>query len=220
LSAWAAPGLIKWTFVWWLPPTEICRNVKRNEFRSDLYYRLNVFPIPLPPLRERREDIPALVKHYVEIYARRMNKQIECVCPETMRALVSYQWPGNIRELQNFIERSVTSLPGHSGTSSRELDECRRSALDGAITLEDAERDHIRKLLSKPRWVVAGRMGGRTFGSQEIHTLFSYAKAGHLAHNKNPFRRSRVGITREPIFSDLIGNSNSWDVLRRTKPTT
>src|SRR6202048_4309307 len=81
--------------------------VKRNEFRSDLYYRLNVFPVPLPPLRERRGDIPALVEHFVEIYARRMGKQIEHISPETMSELTSYAWPGNIRELQNFIERSV-----------------------------------------------------------------------------------------------------------------
>src|SRR6266446_5005397 len=81
--------------------------VKRSEFRSDLYYRLNVFPIPLPPLRARREDLPALVEHFVEVYARRMDKQIEHIPPETMSALSSYQWPGNIRELQNLIERAV-----------------------------------------------------------------------------------------------------------------
>src|SRR2546426_11980656 len=81
--------------------------VKRREFRSDLYYRLNVFPISLPPLRARREDMPALVEHFVEIYARRMSKQIETIPPATMSALASYEWPGNIRELQNFIERSV-----------------------------------------------------------------------------------------------------------------
>src|SRR5438034_9961708 len=80
--------------------------VKRNEFRSDLYYRLNVFPVPLPPLRERREDIPALVEHFVEIYARRMGKQIDRISPETMSDITSNPWPGNIRELQNFIERS------------------------------------------------------------------------------------------------------------------
>src|SRR5271168_1352842 len=81
--------------------------VKRNEFRSDLYYRLNVFPIQLPPLRARREDIPALVTHFVGIYGQRMGKQIDYVPPETMSALRSHLWPGNIRELQNFIERSV-----------------------------------------------------------------------------------------------------------------
>ncbi len=87
--------------------------VKRNDFRSDLYYRLNVFPVPLPPLRARREDIPALVKHFVEIYARRMGKQIDCISPETMSELTSYPWPGNIRELQNFIERSVILTSGN-----------------------------------------------------------------------------------------------------------
>src|ERR1700731_4835436 len=87
--------------------------VKRNEFRSDLYYRLNVFPIPLPALRERREDIPALVEHFVEIYSRRMDKQIEHIPPEAMAALCSYDWPGNIRELQNFIERSVILTSGN-----------------------------------------------------------------------------------------------------------
>ena len=87
--------------------------VKRNEFRSDLYYRLDVFPIPLPPLRERREDIPALVEHFVEIYARRMGREIAHIPAETMSALVSYFWPGNIRELQNFIERSVILTSGN-----------------------------------------------------------------------------------------------------------
>ncbi len=81
--------------------------VQRSAFRSDLYYRLNVFPILLPPLRARPEDIPALVAHFVEIFGRRMSKPIEHVPPETMSALRSYQWPGNIRELQNLIERAV-----------------------------------------------------------------------------------------------------------------
>ncbi len=81
--------------------------VNRDQFREDLYYRLNVFPVLLPPLRQRREDIPALVKHFVEIFGRRLGRQIEYIPPETMFALSSYQWPGNIRELQNLIERAV-----------------------------------------------------------------------------------------------------------------
>ncbi len=87
--------------------------VKRNEFRSDLYDGLNVFPITLPPLRARREDIPALVTHFVELYSRRMGKQIERISAETMSTLSSYQWPRNIRELQNFIERSVILTSGN-----------------------------------------------------------------------------------------------------------
>src|SRR6266568_3077756 len=86
---------------------DLTEMVKNGQFRSDLYFRLNVFPVPLPPLRARREDIPTLVEHFVEIYARRMGKQIDLISPETMSELTSYPWPGNIRELQNFIERSV-----------------------------------------------------------------------------------------------------------------
>src|SRR5260221_3905855 len=122
--------------------------VKRNEFRSDLYYRLNVLPISLPPLRERREDIPALVEHFVEIYSRRMDKQIDEIPPETMSALTSYQWPGNIRELQNFMERSVIVTSGN--VLRPPLTSLRSAAAVesiGAITMVDAERDHILKTL-------------------------------------------------------------------------
>ena len=86
---------------------DLAEMVNHGEFRSDLYYRLNVFPVLLPPLRERREDIPTLVTHFVEIYGRRIGRQIGSIPPATMSALTSYQWPGNIRELQNLIERAV-----------------------------------------------------------------------------------------------------------------
>jgi len=131
--------------------------VKRNEFRSDLYYRLNVFPIPLPPLRGRREDIPALVTHFVELYGRRMGKQIESIPSETMRALSSYQWPGNIRELQNFIERSVILTSGNTLCPPlAELERLPKTESLGAITLEEAEREHIFRALERCRWRIRG----------------------------------------------------------------
>jgi formate hydrogenlyase transcriptional activator len=157
--------------------------VKRNEFRSDLYYRLNVFPIPLPPLRARHEDIPALVEHFVEIYARRMGKQIERIAPETMSALLSYQWPGNIRELQNFIERSVILTSGnvlHPPLAS--LNSAAEAESLGPITLEDAERDHIRKTLEQTRWVVAGPNGAAARLGIKRSTLY--------------FRMQKLGISR------------------------
>lgn len=157
--------------------------VKRNEFRSDLYYRLNVFPIPLPPLRERREDIPALVEHFVETYTRRMDKRIEHIPPETMSTLVSYQWPGNIRELQNFIERSVILTSGnvlHPPLTS--LKSAPEPESLGAITLEDAERDHIRKTLEQTRWVVAGPNGAAARLGIKRSTLY--------------FRMQKLGISR------------------------
>ena len=157
--------------------------VKGNEFRSDLYYRLNVFPIPLPPLRARREDIPALVQYFVEIYARRMGKEIEHIPPETMSALVSYQWPGNIRELQNFIERSIILTSGnvlHPPLAS--LKSAAEAESLGPITLEDAERDHIRKTLEQTRWVVAGPNGAAARLGIKRSTLY--------------FRMQKLGISR------------------------
>jgi formate hydrogenlyase transcriptional activator len=157
--------------------------VKRNEFRSDLYYRLNVFPVSLPPLRERREDIPALVEHFVEILARRMGKQIENIPPDTMTALTSYEWPGNIRELQNFIERSVILSTGD--VLRPPLAELKRGPevqSVGAITLEDAERDHIRKTLEQTRWVVAGPNGAAARLGIKRSTLY--------------FRMQKLGISR------------------------
>jgi formate hydrogenlyase transcriptional activator len=163
--------------------------VKRNEFRSDLYYRLNVFPITLPPLRERREDIPALVEHFVEIYAHRMNKQIEHISPETIYALVSHQWPGNIRELQNFIERSVIFTSGN--ILQPPLASLTSNAVEvhsaGAVTLEDAERDHIRRALEETRWVVAGPKGAAArLGIKRSTLYFRMQKLGISRANKDP----------------------------------
>jgi len=162
--------------------------VKRNEFRSDLYYRLNVFPIPLPPLRERQEDIPALVTHFVEILGRRMGKQIENIPPEAMSALTSHEWPGNIRELQNFIERSVILSAGAVlRPPLAELKRCPEVQSMGAITLEEAERDHIRKTLVQTRWVVAGPNGAAArLGIKRSTLYFRMQKLGISRANKDP----------------------------------
>jgi formate hydrogenlyase transcriptional activator len=157
--------------------------VKRNEFRSDLYYRLNVFPVPLPPLRARREDIPALVQHFVEIYARRIGKQIDQISPQTMSELTSYAWPGNIRELQNFIERSVILTSGNVLDSPlASLRSAAEAVSVGPITLEDAERDHIRKTLEQTRWVVSGPNGAAARLGIKRSTLY--------------FRMQKLGISR------------------------
>jgi len=162
--------------------------VKRNEFRSDLYYRLNVFPVPLPPLRARREDIPALVEHFVDIYARRMSKQIDQISPQTMSELTSYTWPGNIRELQNFIERSVILTSGNVLESPlASLRNPAEAESLGPTTMEDAEREHIRKILEQTRWVVAGPNGAAArLGIKRSTLYFRMQKLGISRTNRDP----------------------------------
>jgi formate hydrogenlyase transcriptional activator len=132
----------------------------RGDFRSDLYYRLNVFPIMLPPLRERSEDIPALVAHFVEIYGRRMSREIEHIPPTTMSALTSYHWPGNIRELQNLIERAV--ILSNDGVLPNPLptgETLAPPATSSATTLRDSERILILHTLESVGWVIGGSKG-------------------------------------------------------------
>jgi len=148
--------------------------VSKKRFRSDLYYRLNVFPITLPPLRNRLEDIPPLVLHFVRTYADQMGKQIDEVPAGVMEALVNHFWPGNIRELKNFIERSVILTSGK--VLRPPLDSLKRTAeteSPGAITLADAEREHIRKTLEQTRWVVAGDDGAAARLGIKRSTLYS-----------------------------------------------
>ena len=141
---------------------DLASMVKEATFRDDLYYRLKVFPIQVPALRQRTEDIPQLVWHFTRYYARRMNKAIEEIPEKAMDALVKYRWPGNVRELQNFIERAVILSPCevlHAPIS--ELDPCApyaqsNSRLSG---LAELERDHIVRALKASNWVVGGPSG-------------------------------------------------------------
>lgn len=136
--------------------------VKQGTFREDLYYRLNVFPILVPALRQRVEDIPMLVRYFTEQYARRMNKQIDEIPQSTMDALVRYAWPGNVRELQNFIERAVILSP-HSTlrapTFELEPQPVPEKSAIRMTGLEEVERDHIVRALEASNWVVGGRNG-------------------------------------------------------------
>jgi formate hydrogenlyase transcriptional activator len=133
--------------------------VAARTFRSDLYYRLRVFPLLMPPLRERQEDIPALVRYFVEKHARRMNRAVETIPAETLDLLVRYAWPGNIRELENLIERAVIVSPGP--VLRVPLNEVKPPSepLSENLTLRAAERDHILRALDATNWVLAGPRG-------------------------------------------------------------
>lgn len=140
---------------------DLTKMVANKEFRSDLYFRLNVFPIFLPPLRDRREDIPLLASAFVKTYAARMHKSIETIPSPTMKALQQYHWPGNIRELQNFIERAVILSPGTVLLAPVSDLQSANHAMEHAepVTLNEAESEHILKILRETHWVVGGPRG-------------------------------------------------------------
>src|SRR5262249_33888905 len=142
---------------------DLARMVGDGTFRADLDYRLNVFPVLLPPLRERPDDIPRLVRHFTQRFARRVGRRIESIPSEVMGALTRYAWPGNVRELQNVIERAVILSPGPSlQVSLSDLQPAAAPAPEpaaAAVTLADAEREHIRGALRETGWVVGGPKG-------------------------------------------------------------
>jgi len=158
--------------------------VDNQTFRADLYYRLNVFPIEVPPLRERTEDIPMLVRHFVHQFARRMNKTVETIPAETMSALISYPWPGNIRELQNLIERAIILSSGSVLRVPLEVLKSTSPPVQNGNhkTLVEAERTHILAVLNEADWVLAGPNGA----------------AARLGMNRSTlrFRMGKLGITR------------------------
>ena len=155
---------------------DLAQMINERQFRTDLYYRLSVFPVSVPPLRERAGDIPNLVRYFTQKFARRMNKRVETISQETMDALVRYPWPGNVRELENLIERAV--ILTRSSTLQIPLSELQAEAPDTAspITLEEAERDHIRRVLERSNGVVGGPNGAAAKLGMKRTTLQSKMK--------------------------------------------
>jgi formate hydrogenlyase transcriptional activator len=159
--------------------------VGEQTFRSDLFYRLNVFPIHVPALRERAEDIPLLVRHFAQHFARKMKKQIDTISSETMSALVRYPWPGNIREMQNVIERAVILSRGavlHIPSADLKPHIADGGETNGWATLEEVERKHILSVLEQTNWIFAGPNGAAARLGLKRPTL--------------QFRMQKLGITR------------------------
>jgi formate hydrogenlyase transcriptional activator len=177
---------------------DLVQMVARNEFRSDLYYRLNVFPVLIPPLRERRDDIHQLVLHFVEVFSRRMGKRIEQIPETTMNAFSTYDWPGNVRELQNLVERAVIRsdngvLPNPLSTSRASrgsilklgadllpIEESSTRIKPGAMpepestdSLENIQRQHILRVLRRTGWVISGPDGAGAVLNVHPNTLRS-----------------------------------------------
>jgi len=145
--------------------------VRKGRFRQDLYYRLNIFPITVPPLRQRKEDIPLMVQAFVERYSRKLRKEITSIQQETMKALQDYPWPGNVRELESIIERAVILCPGPVLQLADKL-EISSPPLSSAVrTLEEMERNQILKTLSETRWRIEGKDGAATILGLHPSTL-------------------------------------------------
>jgi len=187
----------------------LVKMVARGQFRSDLYYRLNVFPVVLPALRERREDIPALVEHFVKLFSRRMGKQVDSIPPETMAAFQSYSWPGNIRELQNLVERAVILSrdgvlpnPLHKKQTEPLIPSLHRPrTLQSSMTLEDSDRALIVEMLEQVGWIVGGPRGAAAKLGLKRTTLLA--------------KMRRLGISRPIHQEGTDGRGIAPETIRR-----
>ena len=144
-----------------------------GRFRPDLYYRLSVFPIEIPPLRRRASDIPLLARFFLDKYAKKFGKRIEGIAPAALEHLLNYAWPGNVRELQNVIERAVILSPGPMLEISPLLNPRPNSQASGLGTLEDVERGHILRTLESTGWVISGPKGAAAVLGMNPNTLRS-----------------------------------------------
>jgi formate hydrogenlyase transcriptional activator len=162
---------------------DLVQSVSTHEFRSDLFYRLHVFPLHMPPLRERSKDIPLLVRYFVQKFAKRMSRKIETIPTEAMQALQNWMWPGNVRELENLIERSVILTQGTTLTVPLAELRTDHNSPQQSSTLEDLEREHILRVLRETGGVIAGMRGAAARLGMKRTTLQS--------------RMQKLGISRE-----------------------
>lgn len=199
--------------------------VQDKGFRADLYYRLNVFPLTLPPLRERRQDIPLLANHFVQEFAKRQGKMIDDIPKQVMNALERYNWPGNIRELQNVIERGVIMTTGRvlSSHTAKDLIRCEAIAV-GVLepaqpvsikTLADAERSHITAILRETEWVVGGPRGAAAQLGVPRTTLVAKMRRLGLSSVVPRGRPTRVGRRFTCLRGGAAGHSDGESVALR-----
>jgi len=197
---------------------DLWRMVQERRFRPDLYYRLNVFPIHLPSLREREDDIPILVEHFVQKFAQRQGKRIDCVPDEAMESLKRHDWPGNIRELQNVIERAVimTTGPVLELQTRALMTQRAGSALTG--TLEAAERAHITETLRETNWVVGGPHGAAAKLGLARTTLIAMMHRLGIRRETSGYSHASRQAPRETAFEiDSLLNGGSASNFRQTE---
>jgi transcriptional regulator with GAF, ATPase, and Fis domain len=168
------------------------RNLKeensKGRFREDLYYRLNVFPITIPPLRQRRDDIPLLVDHFVKKFNRKLGREIKTIPREVMKTLQDYAWPGNIRELEHMIERAVIITQGSALRLTDMIDSLTADRKGDPLSISNIEREHIQKILEKTEWRIEGTNGAAALLNMNPSTLRSrMQKLGIARPNRNPF---------------------------------
>ena len=194
---------------------DLAHMVAHNEFRSDLYYRLNVFPVLIPPLRERRDDIPQLVLHFVEIFSRRMGKRIEQIPQATMDAFFTYDWPGNVRELQNLIERAVIRsddgvLPNPLSSSqiSQGSEPGAMPHPDSADSLEAIQRQHILRVLGRTGGVISGPNGAGAILNVHPNTLRSLMSRLGIRQPAVPRMKGETSISN-PRMTQALGKGTS-----------
>ena len=186
---------------------DLTEMARRNEFRRDLYYRLNVFPVVLPPLRERRQDVPLLVSHFIGVFSRKMAKRITCIPNETLSALVDYPWPGNVRELQNLIERAV--ILSNNGVLPNPLpvsDKNPVAVTPSQGTFDDSTRALIEEALRVAGWVIGGSCGAAARLGLKRTTLIAKMK--------------KLGISRPVHKYDIKPLSDSRKNEERWQPTS